>query len=85
MVIRTNININMNINNNIIITIYIIMIIIIVIIYKLQIAYTSRFVRIILAQGPRNLLCIVPISTDDPRRESRVLCLLCYVVVANFC
>ena len=29
-----------------------------------------RFVRVILAQGHANLPCIVPILTDDPRRES---------------
>ena len=34
--------------------------------------HTSRFVRVILAQGPCNLLCIVPILADDPRRESDV-------------
>ncbi len=32
--------------------------------------YTSRFVRVILAQGHADLFCIVPILTDDPRRES---------------
>ena len=31
---------------------------------------TSRFVRVILSRGHANLLCIVPILTDDPRRES---------------
>ena len=36
-----------------------------------KIRYTSRFVRVILVQGHVNLLCIVPILTDDPRRESR--------------
>jgi hypothetical protein len=35
--------------------------------------YTSRFVRVILTQGPCNLLCIVPILTDDPRRDSNKL------------
>jgi len=33
-----------------------------------KIRYTSRFVRV---RGHANLLCIVPILTDDPRRESR--------------
>jgi len=33
------------------------------------IVYTSRFVRVILCRGHANLLCIVPILTDDPRRE----------------
>ncbi len=34
------------------------------------IVYTSRFVRVILAQGHADLFCIVPILMDDPRRES---------------
>ena len=34
-----------------------------------------RFVRVILAQGHANLPCIVPILTDDPRRESNELLL----------
>ena len=30
--------------------------------------YASRFVPVIPAQGHANLLCIVPILSDDPRR-----------------
>ena len=33
-------------------------------------AYTSRCVRVILAQGHAHLLCIVPSLKDDPRRKS---------------
>ena len=38
---------------------------------SIQKMYSYRFVRVILAQGHANLLRIVPILTDDPRRESR--------------
>ena len=37
---------------------------------KGKFVYTSRIVRVILAQGPCYLLCIVPMLTDDPQRES---------------
>ena len=32
--------------------------------------YISRLVRVILAQGPCIVLCIIPIITDESRRES---------------
>ncbi len=32
-----------------------------------KIVYTSRFVRVILAQGHADLFCIVPILSDDPK------------------
>ena len=35
-----------------------------------EIVYSSRFVRVILAQGHANLLRIAPILTDDPWGES---------------
>ena len=37
---------------------------------------SSRFVRVILAQGHANLLCIVPMLTDSPRKESKINCFL---------
>ena len=37
-----------------------------------------------LRRGHANLLWIVPILTDDPRRESDCYCYLCYVVVLIF-
>ena len=54
-----------------------------------QIQYTSRFARVILAQGHANLLCAVPILTDDPRRESETLVLpprcRCAAPATRFC
>ena len=45
---------------------------------ELNFDYTSRFVRVCvssLRRGHANLLCIVPILTDDPRRESNQIVL----------
>jgi hypothetical protein len=38
-----------------------------------------------LRRGHANLLCIVPILTDDPRRESKKCCFLeCWLAFAGF-
>ena len=36
------------------------------------ISYTSRRAHVVLERGHANLLCIVPMLIDDPRRESRI-------------
>ena len=48
-----------------------------------HVVYTSRVVRVVLAQGPCHIICIVPNLTDDPRRESD-LCVCCYCCVIAF-